>query len=560
MQKIWKVKQQDVSLQKRLSAALNISPVLARLLINRGLNLPEEAKAFLNPALSSLHSFNLLPDIAKAKQRIHKALANKEKVLLFSDYDADGLTSLAVLKIALDRLGVNSQAYIPHRLKEGYGLGHAAVKYALDNGFSLVITLDCGISNFQEVADLKRHNIDVIIIDHHHLHSGKLPCADAVINPKREDSDYPFKDLAGVGLSYKFASCLLEDELEEELDLVCLGTVADVAPLLGENRIIVKEGLKQLNKSGRPGLKALLEKAGIANKILNAGHISFVLGPRLNACGRIDSADAALELLLCQSRERSVELAEHLHNKNRERQRIEGGILDEALSLLEYDIDLNKERVIVLSQDNWHQGVLGIVAAKIADRFHRPAIVVSFNDQGLGKGSGRSIESFHLFEGLLECQEHLEGFGGHKKACGLSILKHNIDGFKQSINQIAQRLSAQDLLPSLHIDLGLELADLNETLLFDLEALEPFGQDNPKPVFFSNNLRIKSKPALLAKDTLKFWVTDGRSAYPAVGFGMGSYLDLVSSAKEINLAYKISRDTWNGNNQLQLEIEDIRLS
>ena len=237
-----------------------------------------------------------------------------------------------------------------------------------------------------------------------------------------------------------------------------------------------------------------------------------------------------------------------------------GGILDEALSRLEYDIDLNKERVIVLYQDNWHQGVLGIVAAKIADRFHRPAIVVSFNDQGLGKGSGRSIESFHLFEGLLECQEHLEGFGGHKKACGLSILKHNIEGFKQSINQIAQRLSAQDLLPSLHIDLALELADLNETLLSDLEALEPFGQDNPRPVFSSNNLRIKSKPALLAKDTLKFWVTDGKSTYSAVGFGMGSYLDLVSSAKEINLAYKVSRDTWNGNNQLQLEIEDIRLS
>lgn len=560
MRKIWKVKQQDASLQKRLSAALNISPVLSRLLINRGLNLPEEAKNFLNPALSSLHSFNLLPDIVKAKQRIHKALANKEKVLLFSDYDADGLTSLAVLKTALDRMGINSQSYIPHRLKEGYGLGPAAVKYAIDNAFSLVITLDCGISNFQEVEELKRHNIDVIIIDHHHLHSGKLPCALAVINPKREDSDYPFKDLAGVGLSYKFASCLLEDKLEEELDLVCLGTVADVAPLLGENRIIVKEGLKQLNKSGRPGLKALLEKAGIANKILNAGHISFVLGPRLNACGRIDSADAALELLLCRSPQRCVELAEHLHNKNRERQHIEGGILDQALSRLEYEIDLNTERVIVLSQENWHQGVLGIVAAKIADRFHRPAIVVSFNEQGLGKGSGRSIESFHLFEGLLECQEHLEGFGGHKKACGLSILKHNIDGFKQSINRIAQRLSAQDLLPSLHIDLGLELADLNETLISEIEALEPFGQDNPKPVFCSNNLKIKSKPALLAKDTLKFWVTDGRSAYPAVGFGMGSYLDLVSSAKEINLAYKVSRDTWNGNNQLQLEIEDIRLS
>ncbi len=560
MPKIWKVKRQDDSLQKSLSASLNISSVLARLLINRGLTIPETANNFLNPVLDSLHSFNLLPDIAKAKGRLVKALENKEKVLLFSDYDADGLTSLAVLKTALDRMGIDCQSYIPHRLKEGYGLGPTAVKYAIDNAFSLVITLDCGISNFKEVSELKRHNIDAIIIDHHHLHDGQLPCAFAVINPKRGDSNYPFKDLAGVGLSYKFASCLLEDKLEEELDLACLGTVADVAPLLGENRIIVKEGLKQLNKSGRPGIKALLERAGIANKLLNAGHISFVLGPRLNACGRIDSAEAALELLLCRSPERAAELAEHLQNKNRERQRVEGAILNEALSRLEYEIDLNKERVIVLSQDNWHQGVLGIVAAKIADRFHRPAIVVSFNEQGLGKGSGRSIESFHLFEGLLECQNHLEGFGGHKKACGLSILKSNIDAFKQGINQIAQRLSAQDLLPSLHIDLGLELADLNEPLLSEIEALEPFGQDNPKPVFCSNNLKIKSKPALLAKDTLKFWVTDGKSTYSAVGFGMGRFLDLVSSAKEINLAYRISRDTWGGNNQLQLEIEDIRLS
>lgn len=558
MQKIWKVKEPDIALQERLVRELGISAFLSQLLINRNITTACDAKSFLDSDINSLHNPGLLPDIAKAKNRIQKALKNKEKVLLFSDYDADGLTSLAVLKSAFDKLGLSHEHYLPHRLKEGYGLSAPSVKYAHSHRFSLVVTLDCGISNFKEIAELKGLNIDVIVIDHHQVVLRKLPAAYAIINPKRQGSQYPYQDLAGVGLSYKFASYLLNSLEEETLDLVCLGTIADVVPLLGENRILIKEGLKCLNNTKRPGLKSLIDISGIKNKTLNTEHVSYILAPRINACGRIDSCEAAFELLLCSCDDKARLLAGELHSKNRERQSIQGKVLDEALSRLESEIDLREERVIVLHQDGWHRGVLGIVAAKIADRFYRPAIVISFTDE-MGRGSGRSIENFHLFESLLECGQHLEGFGGHKRACGLSILKNNLEGFKKSINRIAQRLSPEDLLPSLSIDLKIGLSDLGQNLLQEISLLEPFGQDNPKPLLVSYGLKIKSKPTILGRDTLKLWVSDGRVTYPAIGFGMGRYFDLVNSTPTVNLAYRISLDNWNGNSQLQLEIEDIHL-
>lgn len=558
MQKIWKIKGPNPQLQSQILKDLKISPLLAGLLINRGINSCEQAYKFLNPTISSLHEPKLLTDIVRAKERILKALQYKEKVLVFSDYDADGLTSLAIIKSAFDKIGVNSRAYIPHRLKEGYGLSANGLRYAIDNHFGLVLTLDCGISNFQEIEHLRRSNIDTIVIDHHHLHSEGIPSAYAVINPKRKDCAYPYKDLSGAGLSYKFASFILNEPWEEALDLSCLGTIADVVPLLEENRIIVKEGLKRLNITKRPGLRALIEKACVSKKAITAETVSYILAPRINACGRIDSAEPALELLLCDSDVLAEGLADELQDKNRQRQRVESRIINEAINKIDMEIDLANERVIVLYDDSWHQGVLGIVAAKISDRFYRPAIVLSFSE-GLGKGSGRSIEGFHLFEGLKASKEHLRSFGGHKKACGLSILKDKIQDFKDSINNFAASLSPEDLIPGLSIDFRLKLSQLEDSLLRDIALLEPFGQGNPKPVFASYNLKLKSRPVLLAKDTLKFWVTDGNAVYSAVGFGKGRFFDLVNSNDTINLAYKISRDDWNGNNQLQLEIEDINL-
>ena len=561
MQKIWKVKKPDIALQRNLSSGLGISSSLAQLLINRGIITLSAAEEFLHCGISSLHRAELLPDIDKARARIQKALRKGEKVLLFSDYDADGLTSLAVFKAAFRNLGLTHQHYIPHRLKEGYGLSEQAVKYAQSNDFSLVITLDCGISNFKEIDELKKLDIDTIVIDHHSLLCDSLPPACAVINPKRRDSRYPYADLAGVGLSYKVAGYLLGDPLlEEELDIVCLGTIADMVPLSGENRIIVKEGLKRLNITRRPGLRALIEVSGIKNKAINTEYVSYILAPRINACGRLGSCEAALALLLCDSEPKAALLAKELHSRNQERQRIEGRIMDEALNRLESEMDFAKERVIILHQENWHRGILGIVAAKLTERFHRPAIIISVID-GMGKGSGRSIEGFHLFEALFEARGYLEGFGGHQRACGLSISQDKIEYFRKDINRIAlQKLHPEDLLPSLHIDMDVELSDLSAELLRQLNLLEPFGQANPQPLFSSSNLKVKSKPAVMGRDTLKFWVSDGKVTYPALGFRMASYFDLINSAQAVNLAYRLSLDNWNGNNQLQLEIEDVRPS
>ena len=560
MQKIWKIKQAPAALQERLSADLNISPFLAQLLINRGISTAPKAGEFLKPDASCLGNFSGLPDIDKAKNRLQKARGNKEKVLLFSDYDADGLTALAIAKNAFDKFGLKAEYYIPHRLKEGYGLGGDSVRYIRDNRFDLVVTLDCGVSNFREIAELKNQGIETIVIDHHHLAGDEIPRASAVINPKRRDSSYAHPDLAGVGLAYKFARYLLDENLEEELDLAAIGTIADMVPLTGENRVIAREGLRILNNTRRPGLKSLIETSGIRNKLIDAEAISYILAPRINACGRLGEAELAFRLLISSSTDEAQTLAKELNLKNRQRQGIEGRILDEALTLMDTEIDLTRERVIVLHQDGWHQGVLGIVAAKISAKFHRPAIIVSFND-GLGKGSGRSIDSFHLFDGLTECSPHLEGFGGHKKACGLSILKEKIGDFRESINRIAwEALKPEDLLPSLSVEAILNLSGLNSGMLDEISSLEPFGQGNPKPIFASLNLKVQSKPEVLGRGTLKFWVSDGRSVYPAVGFRMGNYFDLVNSARNLDIAYRLSLDTWNGNNQLQLEIEDLRVS
>jgi single-stranded-DNA-specific exonuclease len=558
MQKIWKIKKPDIDLQKSLSRDLSVSPLLAQLLINRNITSAQDGRTFLVSDISNLHNAALLPDIDRAYARVQKALERNEKVLLFADYDADGITALALMKSAFDRLGLAHTHYLPHRLKEGYGLSAQSVKYAIDNGFHLVITLDCGISNFREIDQLQKSNIDVIVIDHHNLISDKAPPAHAVINPKRRDCEYPYPELAGVGIAYKFSGYLLDCLLEDTLDLVCVGTIADVAPLLGENRILVKEGIKQLNATRRPGLRSLIEISGIKKKTIDTQSISYILGPRINACGRIDSSEAALGLLLSNHEDEALILAKELHSKNQERSRIEARILDEAISRIETEVDFSRERVIVLHQEGWHQGVLGIVAARLSERYHRPAIVISFID-GIGKGSGRSIENFHLLEGLRECNSYLQEFGGHRRACGLSILRKDIEDFRKEINRIAlERLSHQDLLPSLEIEAQLGLSALSQNLLDEIKLCEPFGQGNPCPLFCSYNLQIKSKPVILGRDTLKFWVTDGRVSYPAVGFGMGGYFDLVNSAEALDIAYCLSLDNWKGNNQLQLEIEDIR--
>lgn len=543
--------------REKLSKEFKISKILAQILINRGITEPAQAQEFLNTSLKQMLDPFSFSDMAKVVERINQALRKKEKVMIFGDYDVDGITSIVILENSLKKMGIDTQHYMPHRVKEGYGLSKNILKLAKERNINLLITVDCGTSNIREVEDLKRHNIDTIITDHHEPLTQDLPPGVGIINPKVKGSTYKYRELAGVGVAYKLCQALAGSRLSDELDLVTLGTIADVVPIIGENRVIVKEGLKVLSQTKRPGLKALIKRAGIKNKAFNPTFVSFILGPRLNASGRMDSAETSLRLLMSNNEVEAEELAEVLEQCNRTRQRVESKILEEAEAIINKEVNFKEHKVIVVAKEGWHQGVLGIVASKLADRFYRPAIVISL-DEKICKGSGRSIKNFHLFHALGECNEFLHSFGGHAYAVGLMITRDNISDFKDSINRLAQdKLSLEDLLPSLEIDMELSFSDLNAESVEELERLEPFGTANPEPLFYTRGLKLKGEPKELARETIKFWATDGESALEVIGFGMSSLRTSLKKANTFDLVYTARMDNWLGEPSVILEAKDI---
>ncbi|MFH1458356.1 MAG: single-stranded-DNA-specific exonuclease RecJ [Candidatus Omnitrophota bacterium] len=555
--KILKIATSSVSLRNKFSKELGISEILAQVLINRGIGTPQEAEKFLNVKSEHLLDPYFFADMPRAVSRVKEAARNKEKVMVFGDYDVDGITALSLLKDTLKKMGIPALHYLPHRINEGYGLNKNTLKYVLENKVRLLITVDCGTSNHKEIKELKRHHIDVIITDHHESVDETLPVALSILNPKLKTSGYKFRDLAGVGVAYKLCQALRDSSLTEDLDLVSLGTIADSVPLTGENRIIAKEGLRRLSQTKREGLRALIENAGISGRKFTSTSVSFILGPRINASGRMDTAETSLNLLMSQTREEAQRYAKVIEGHNRQRQRIEGRIMEEAQDLINKEINFKEHKIIVIAKEGWHQGVLGIVASKLADRFYRPAIVISL-DEKLCKGSARSIKNFHLFQALVECKKFLNSFGGHSHAAGLVIAKDSIEDFKRSINELArERLSIEDLLPSLDIDMELTLSDLDEESVAEFDSLEPFGAGNPEPLFFSRNLRRKGQPQVLSRETLKFWVTDGQTTYQAIGFGMGSLKESLLETERFDLVYTARMDSWAGNSSVLLEVKDI---
>ncbi|MDD5429030.1 MAG: single-stranded-DNA-specific exonuclease RecJ [Candidatus Omnitrophica bacterium] len=559
MQKIWRTRGSDPEIQNGLSSALNISKVTAQLLANRGIKTAEVASDFLKCSLASCHNPFLLKDMEKAVSRIKKAVSAEELILIYGDYDVDGMTSVTVLYSALKKLGAKCETYIPNRIEEGYGLNSSAIKKAHKLGVSLIITVDCGITSFNEVAQASALNIDVIITDHHEILNSKVPAAHAVINPLQNDCKYPFKHLAGVGLAYKLVKALYEGTphfAEDFLDLVSLGTVADIAPLVGENRVLAKHGLDELNRRERVGLKALMDVANLDGTV-SAGHIGFVLGPRINAMGRIGSPQKAIELLLHTDEAAALEIAKILSTENKNRQKIEAKILDEALAKVEREVNFKHHRVIVLAGENWHPGVIGIVASRIADRFYRPTILISL-DGKLGKGSGRSIEQFHLFEYLLRCKDLLVGFGGHESACGITIEKDKIPEFTEMINrETAKDVDEKIFSPKLDIEMDIPLSALTEEVIKEIDSLAPFGAENPKPVLSSRNVCIKDGPRLIGKSGFKIWVTDNRVTCEAITFKKNNF-DMPKTGSGVDLAYVPSVNNWQGVRSIQLELKDIR--
>jgi single-stranded-DNA-specific exonuclease len=557
--KILNIASPDTNLTNKLSDGLRVSGILAKILANRGLKSIDEAREFLDPTAEQLLDPYQFCDMHKAINRIKQARKNKEKVMIFGDYDVDGITALAVLKTALKNFGLDTAHYLPHRIREGYGLNKNILHIAKQKNIKLLITVDCGISNHKEIAELQNNNIETIITDHHEPSVEALPPASSIINPKVKDSKYKYRDLAGVGVAYKLAQAVSGSMLLEDLDLVSLGTIADSAPLTGENRVIAKEGLSRLSQTKRIGLRALIESAGIKDRKFTSTFVSFILGPRINASGRMDSAELSLDLLMSANQEEAGKLIRAVEGHNRMRQKIENKILEEAEDLINREINFKEHKIIVIAKEDWHQGVLGIVASKIADRFYRPAIVISLNEN-LCKGSGRSIKNFHLFDALVECKEFLNAFGGHAHAAGLVITKDSIEDFKNNINRLAhERLSLEDLLPSLDIDMELKLSDLNEEVIVELESLAPFGNANPEPLFFPRNLRIKGEPQVLSRQTLKFWVTDNNVTYQAIGFGMSHFEDSLKIADSFDLIYTPRMDNWLGEETVLLEVKDIFL-
>jgi single-stranded-DNA-specific exonuclease len=534
---------------------------LAQLLINRGLVDSEKARRFLYPSKADLHDPFKLRDMKKAADRIKKAIRQKEKMLVYGDYDADGITAVAILFTFLKGEGAQVDWYIPNRLQEGYGLNMEAAELIISRGTKLLITVDCGTSDKKEVEYLNKQGVEVIIVDHHRLQGGSLPHAFSLINPWQPDCKDPFKELCAAALAYKLTLAISGDtahENEEYLDLVAVGTVADVAPQTGENRILTRLGLKRLSNPGRVGLRMLMDVAGLSNKDIRSHHIGFIIGPRINVSGRIGSPELALKLLLAEDKAQAREIAEVLNQENGFRQRLQEGILKEAITKIEGEFNFTDNRVIVVWGDDWHPGVIGIVASKIADRFYRPAIVLSVKD-GIAKGSGRSIERFHLFDAVSRCSHLLSDFGGHEAACGLKIPKDNMERFRDSINSVAREMiGPSDLIPKMEADMELQVSRLNAGLIEELGMLEPFGEGNPQPLFVANNLRLKDAPVQHGRQGVKMWVTDKNVTCQAFTFSAPETATHMEDISCVDMVYYPRIRKFSGISTFELQIEDLK--
>jgi single-stranded-DNA-specific exonuclease recJ len=500
----------------------NISELLTKILVNRGITDDKEIDTFLNPTRNDFYDPYLMPDMDKAVERIIKAINNQEKVMIYGDYDVDGITSITVLKKFLEERGLKTGHYIPNRLEEGYGLNENAIRSIAEQKYTLMITVDCGISGIEEVELANQLGIETIITDHHEQ-SESLPNAYAIINAKRKDSQYPFRGLAGCGAVFKLIQAislrlgLEEKEFLKYLDIVCVGTISDIVPLVDENRVIAKLGLKLVAQTRNIGLRELILQSGY--KKIDSNTISFGVAPRINACGRMGYQEEALDLFLTNNIEEARKITTRLNSYNLERQTKEKDIFEQAIKELEKE-DIEKLNTIVLSGDNWHHGVIGIVASKLTEKFYKPTILICFEDN-IGKGSGRSLPGFDLHEALVETSAYLEKYGGHEMAVGLSLKKEKYNDFKLAFEEIAKSKNIQQIIPVIKIDSIITAKDVNKKTIQDLEMLEPFGEKNKNPIFVYKNLKIDSIRALSEGKHLKLTLKDDNLLINAIGFNLG---------------------------------------
>ncbi len=545
---------------EKIENEYGISNLLAKILVNRNLTQKEDIDLFLKPTRHDFHNPYLMPDMALAVDRIIKAINNKEKILIYGDYDVDGITSITVVENFLLERGAIVTQYIPNRLNEGYGLNVEAIKKIADDGVNLIITVDCGISGIEEVNYANSLGLEVIVTDHHEV-GEVLPNAIAVVDAKRKDSTYPFRELAGVGVGFKLIQAIAQRlELEEKeylkyLDIVCIGTISDIVPLVDENRVIAKLGLKLVEVTKNVGLKALLEASGY--KKIDSFTVSFGLAPRINACGRMGKEKEALNLFLTQDENEAKKIALKLNEYNKERQDIEKIIYEDAVNKIEKS-ETDKQ-VLVLGSENWHHGVIGIVASKITDLYFKPSILICF-EENKGKGSGRSIPGFDLYKSLTNCSENLEKFGGHSMAVGVTLKKENFEKFKEEFEKYAQNSNICDIMPIIKIDEKITLEDINIKAVEELNMLEPFGEANKMPLFMYKNLKIHSIRTLSEGKHIKLTLKDNNFHIDSIGFNLGHLAEEYQIGDKVDAVGSLEINRFNGRESVQINLKDLRKS
>lgn len=560
MNKKWECYDIDDKKVKELIDKYGINEILAKILVNKDITEKQEIDLFINPTRNDFHDPFLMPDMNEAVNRIIQAIEKKEKIMIYGDYDADGITSITVLKQFLEERNLEVESYIPNRLNEGYGLNKDAIDKIDQEGYKLMITVDCGITGIKEIEYATSLGIETIITDHHEP-AEEIPKAIAVIDAKRRDNKYPFNQLAGVGVVFKLIQAisiklgLLEKEYLKYLDIVCIGTISDIVPLIDENRVIAKLGLKLVAQTKNIGLKSLLEIINFKN--IDSSAVSFGIAPRINACGRMGNERIALDLFLCKDYELAKKLAIKLNEYNVERQSIEKEIFDEAIKKIEENEKNNA--CIIIGNKGWHHGIIGIVASKVTDMYFKPSILVCF-ENGEGKGSGRSIPGFDLHEALMKCSTNLEKFGGHAMAVGVTVKEEKFNEFKDELEQYAKECKVDSIVPIINIDSELSLKTLNIDNVKSLSVLEPYGEANKMPLFLFKNLKINSIRALSEGKHLKLSLKDDNFMVDAIGFNMGNLSEDYLLDDKVDVVGNLDINSFNGNESVQIILKDIRKS
>lgn len=559
--------EEENRISKELADKLAISPVICQLLVKRGITTEEEANKFFKPSLNDLHDPFLMPDMDKAVKRLNKALGEREKILVYGDYDVDGTTAVSLVYKFLRPYTTLLDYYIPDRYDEGYGISYKGIDYAADTDVKLIISLDCGIKAIEKIEYAKKKGIDFIICDHH-MPDDTLPDAVAVLDAKRVDSIYPYEHLSGCGVGFKFMQAFAKSnnfpfaDLEKLLDLCAVSIASDIVPITGENRIMAYYGLKQINSNPSLGLKGIIDVCGLTGKEITMSDIVFKIGPRINASGRMMNGKEAVDLLLAKDSESAREKSENINQYNDERRELDKKITDEANAIIDDFQDMADRKAIVVFNPAWHKGVIGIVASRLTEKYYRPAVVLTKSSE-LITGSARSVAGFDIYKAIESCRDLLENFGGHTYAAGLSLKEENLEAFTNRFLQLAaDEIVPEQMVPQLDVDAILDFKDINAKFMHDLKKMSPYGPDNQKPVFCSRRVKDYGTSKLVGKDLehIKLELIDANSNSPihGIAFGMHKHSKHIKGMKPFNICYTVEENTYNGNTSLQLMIKDIK--